>query len=143
MRRILSPPRLAKAATGWTAAAFATLARVFSARRAKPLRSRPAEGPSRPRRVGGGGQGQLSDPRHKLAFILCYFRVSPTPDLPGLFFGLRQPQAGAWGHRLTPLLQAALGRELHPKRIELADALPSATRRYGRLQICATNARPL
>ena len=113
MQRILSTPRLAKAATGLTAAEFETLAQVFGALWAKPLRRRTAEGISRQRQLGGGRAGRLSDPRHKLAFILFYFRVYPTQDVMGLFSGLSQPQVCAWVHRLTPLLQAALGRELH------------------------------
>lgn len=113
MRRILSTPRLAKAATGLTAAEFEALAQGFSALWEKPLRRRTAEGSSRQRQPGGGRKGQLSDPRCKLAFILFYFRVYPTQDVLGLFFGLSQPQVCAWVHRLTPLLQAALGRELH------------------------------
>ena len=44
-------------------------------------------------------------------------------------------------------LHSVVARSCHPqtarisKRLATADALPSATRRYGRLQICATNAR--
>jgi len=113
MQRILSTPRLAKAATGLTAAEFETLAQVFSALWEKPLRRRTTEGTSRQRQPGGGRKGQLCDSRLKLGFILFYFRVYPTQDVMGLFFGLSQPQVCAWVHRLTPLLQAALGRELH------------------------------
>lgn len=113
MQRILSTPRLAKAATGLTAKEFEALAVIFSALWAKPLRRRTAEGASRQRQPGGGRKGQLSDPRHKLAFILFYFRVYPTQDVMGLFFGVSQPQVCDWVHRLTPLVQAALGRELH------------------------------
>ena len=113
LQRILSTPRLAKAATGLTAPEFETLAQVFGALWEKPRRGRTAEGTLRQRRPGGGRQGQLSDPRRKLVFILFYLRVYPTQDVMGLFFGLSQPQVCAWVHRLTPLLQQALGRELH------------------------------
>jgi len=113
MQRILSTPRLAKAATGLTAAEFETLAQVFGALWEKPLQRRTAAGTSRRRQPGAGRKGQLADPRLKLGFILFYFRVYPTQDVLGLFFGLSQPQACAWVHRLTPLLQAALGRQLH------------------------------
>jgi len=113
MQRILSTPRLAKAATGLTATEFETLAQVFVALWAKPLRRRTVEGISRQRQPGAGRKGQLADPRLKLGFILFYFRVYPTQDVMGLFFGLSQPQVCDWVHRLTPLLQAALGRELH------------------------------
>lgn len=112
LQRILSTPRLVKAATGLTATEFAALAQTFGALWEKPLRRRTAAGTARQRRPGGGCKGQLSDPQLKLCFILFYFRVYPTQDVMGLFFGLSQPQVCAWVHRLTPLLQAALGREL-------------------------------
>lgn len=113
MQRILSTPRLAKAATGLTASEFAALAYDFGALWEKTLRRRTAAGTARQRQPGGGRKGQLSDPRLKLGFILFYFRVYPTQDVLGLFFGLSQPQVCDWIHRLTLLLQSALGRELH------------------------------
>ena len=113
LQRILSTPRLAKAATGLTAAEFEALAQVFGTLWAKPLGRRTAAGVARQRQPGGGPKGQLSDPRRKLVFILFYFRVYPTQDVMGLFFGLSQPQVCAWVHRLTPLVQKALGQELH------------------------------
>ena len=113
LEHLLSTPRLAKAATGLTAAEFEALAVVFAALWEKPLRRRTAAGAVRQRGPGGGCPGKLSDPRHKLAFILFYVRVYPTQDVMGLFFGLSQPQVWAWVHRLTPLLQKALGHELH------------------------------
>ena len=113
LEHVLSTPRLAKAATGLTVAEFETLAQVFAALWVQPLRRRTAAGGARQRRPGGGCKGQLSDPRRKLVFILFYLRVYPTQDVMGLFFGLSQPQVCAWVHRLTPLLQKALGREVH------------------------------
>ena len=113
LTRILSTPRLAKSATGLTAPEFAALVRAFTPLWEKPLGRRTAAGTPRQRRAGGGRQGQLGDARRKLLFILFYFRVYPTQDVMGLFFGLSQPQVCAWVHRLTPLLQKTLGRELH------------------------------
>ena len=113
MERILSTPRLAKAATGLTAKEFEALAEVFGALWVQPLRRRTTAGAVRQRRPGGGCKGQLANPRLKLVFILFYFRVYPTQDVMGLFFSLSQPQVCAWVQRLTPLLQQALGREQH------------------------------
>lgn len=113
LTRLLSTPRLAKAATGLTASEFEHLARIFAALWAKPRARRTAAGAPRPRRPGGGRSGQLAAPQRQLLLILFYFRVYPTQDVLGLFFGLSQPQVCAWVHRLTPLLQKALGRELH------------------------------
>lgn len=86
MERILSTPRLAKAATGLTAKEFEALAAVFGTLWAQPLRRRTTAGAVRQRRPGGGCKGQVSDLRRKLVFILFYCRVYPTQDVMGLFF---------------------------------------------------------
>ena len=44
----------------------------------------------------------------KLLFILVYQKTYPLQTMLGLHFGLSQPQANAWIHRLTPILQEAL-----------------------------------
>ena len=129
MQRILSAPRLAKAASGLTAAEFEAPSEVFGALWEKPLRRRTTAGAVRQRQPGGGCKGQLSGQCQKLIFILFYFRVYPTQDVLGLFFSLSQPQVCDWVHRLTPLLQSALGRELHlPTRppARLHQVLPAA-----------------
>ena len=53
----------------------------------------------------------------KLFFVLFYFKCYPTFDLAGLLFDFNRSQANRWLHRLQPILEAALGRELVlPKR---------------------------
>jgi hypothetical protein len=47
----------------------------------------------------------------KLVFILFYFKYYPTQEVLGFLFGIGQSQANEWIHRLTPLLNAALGYE--------------------------------
>ena len=42
-------------------------------------------------------------------FILVYCRLSPIQAVQGLLFGMSQPQANEWVHRLTPFLNTALG----------------------------------
>ena len=44
-------------------------------------------------------------------FILVYFRLYPIQAVQGLLFGMSQPQANEWVHRLTPFLNAALGHQ--------------------------------
>ena len=49
--------------------------------------------------------------------MLFYFKCYPTFDLAGLLFDFNRSQANRWLHRLQPILEAALGRELVlPKR---------------------------
>ena len=47
----------------------------------------------------------------KLLFILVYFRLYPTQEVQGYLFGMGQAQANEWVHRLTALLNRALGYE--------------------------------
>jgi len=47
----------------------------------------------------------------KLVFILVYFRYYPVQVLQGFLFGMSQSQANDWVHRLTPILNVALGYE--------------------------------
>ena len=44
----------------------------------------------------------------KLFFILVYQKTNPLQTMHGLQFGLSQPQANDWMHRLLPVLQHAL-----------------------------------
>jgi hypothetical protein len=53
----------------------------------------------------------------RFLFILFYFKIYPIQDVQAFFFGLSQAQAWDWIHRLTPLLNQALGAEQHlPER---------------------------
>jgi hypothetical protein len=52
---------------------------------------------------------------------LFYFRQYPTQEVLGFLFGIGQPQANEWVHRLTPLLNAALGSEQHLPARQAAD----------------------
>lgn len=70
-------------------------------------------GTARQRRRGGGRTSQIPDIEDKLVFILVYFRFYPVQVLQGFLFGLSQPQANDWIHRLTPILNEALGYEEH------------------------------
>lgn len=65
----------------------------------------------RQRQRGGGRSSQIPESADKLVFILVYFRFYPVQVLQGFLFGLSQPQASDWIHRLTAILNAALGHE--------------------------------
>lgn len=66
----------------------------------------------RQRRPGGGQKGALVTIEDKLVFILFYFRMYPVQMAQGFFSGMGQPQANEWIHRLTPILNQALGYEM-------------------------------
>jgi hypothetical protein len=55
--------------------------------------------------------------RHKRLFILLYFKAYPLQEVLGLLFGRSQPQAHAWIHRWSGVLQKVLGQAGHlPER---------------------------
>lgn len=79
--------------------------------------------PARKRRFGGGRKPYLKDIQDKLLFILMYFRLYPTQEVQGFLFGMGQPQAHEWIHKLTQVLNQALGYkkqlpEREPSRLE-------------------------
>lgn len=66
---------------------------------------------ARQRRYGGGRKSQLNDNQDKLLFILVYFRLYPTQEVQGFLFGIGQPQTHEWVHKLSGVLNQALGYE--------------------------------
>lgn len=65
----------------------------------------------RKRAIGAGRKAHLRDLEDKLLFILVYFRLYPTQEVQGFLFGMSQAQANQWIHRLTGVLNQALGYE--------------------------------
>ena len=66
------------------------------------------EGKTRQRQIGGGATGALPKSEDQLFFLLVYQKPTPLHTMPGLYFGLSQPQANDWIHRLLPVLPQAL-----------------------------------
>ena len=105
-------PELFKSFTGLTLKAFQTLLPAFRRAYGAGLDQRDQERETpRQRQRGGGRKGAQETLEDKLVFILFYFRMYPVQVLQGYLFGLGQPQASEWIHRLTPVLNAALGYE--------------------------------
>lgn len=102
-------PRAFLAATGLKLDEFEQLLPAFQMAYEKqyppPLTQ---EGKIRQRQIGGGATGALPKIEDKLFFILVYQKTNPLQTMHGLHFGLSQPQANAWIHRLLPVLQQAL-----------------------------------
>jgi hypothetical protein len=105
-------PAVFQSFTGLTLTAFDQLLPAFAAAYEADLEQRDQQRPqARQRQRGGGRHSALSSPEDKLVFILFYFKFYPVQMVQGYFFGLGQPQANEWIHRLTPLLRQALGEE--------------------------------
>lgn len=98
--------------TGLNLAAFYELLPSFEQAYETDLDQRDKErARKRQRERGGGRNGALSGSENKLLFILFYFKVYPVQEVQGYVFGMGQTQAGEWIHRLTPILNQALGYE--------------------------------
>jgi len=105
-------PALFKSVTGLTIAAFGELLPAFQRAYEDDLDQRDTQREHpRQRGRGGGRKGALLSLEDKLMFILFYFRVYPVQVLQGYLFNMGQPQANEWIHRLTPVLNQALGYE--------------------------------
>jgi Helix-turn-helix of DDE superfamily endonuclease/DDE superfamily endonuclease len=111
---IRTRPRILRQLTGLTPASFGTLLadfeRAYELDRQQRDRQRPTP---RQRRPGGGAKGVLSTRADKLLFLLFYFRQYPAQEVLAFLFGFSQGQACQWIHRLTPIVNRALGHELH------------------------------
>jgi hypothetical protein len=110
--QLKTKPGLFKSFTGLTLGAFAEILPAFRQAYEEDLDRRDQQrGQPRQRQRGGGSKGALPRLEDKLVFILCYFRLYPVQVLQGYLFGMGQPQANEWIHRLTPILNQALGYE--------------------------------
>ena len=114
MEAIFRKPKLMRALTSLDASEFARLLTVFE-RESQTRRGRFNRfGEARRRAPGAtGNPGVLATPKARLFFVLFYFKCYPLQEVMGVLFGLSQPQVCLWIKRLTPLVNAALGHELH------------------------------
>jgi Helix-turn-helix of DDE superfamily endonuclease len=83
---------------------------------------------ARKRRYGGGRKPHLLTIEDKLLFILFYFKVYPLQEVIAAFFGMSQGRANEWIHKLSPILESALGAtqclpERDPQNLEQVLAL--------------------
>ena len=124
--------RLLQSLTGFSATEFEALLPSFAAAW-ESFEEDTFEQESRQRGRGGGRKATLKGLADKLLFILFYFRQYPTQEVQGYLFGIGQPQANEWIHRLTGVLNQALGDELQlPERrpaklVEVLAACPELT----------------
>jgi hypothetical protein len=70
--------------------------------------SKTKTGQNRERKLGGGRKGALASIEQKLLFALVYQKSYLVQSIMGELFGISQPQANAWIHRLLPVLKQAL-----------------------------------
>jgi hypothetical protein len=111
-RELKKKPAIFRSMTGLSLKGFGALLPAFYHAYEDDLDRRDAQrGHKRQRERGGGRQGKLKTLEDKMIFILFYLRHYPVQELQGWIFGMGQAQAWDWIHRLTPILNQALGYE--------------------------------
>jgi hypothetical protein len=120
--RIKNKPRVFQSLTGLNLQAFQDLLPAFAQAYEQAWDKEDAQRETpRQRQRGGGRTGALGTLEDKLVFILVYFKVYPIQEVMGFLFGLGQPQANVWIHRLSKVLNAALGYEKQLPARQAAD----------------------
>lgn len=120
--KIKDKPRIFRSFTGLTLPAFCHLLTAFAQAEEQAWQQQEAQRRQpRQRQRGGGRKPTLVALEDKLVFILFYFKFYPTQEVLGFLFDLGQPQANEWIHRLTPLLNAALGYDQQLPARQAAD----------------------
>ena len=113
MDKVLRNRRLWRALTSLDRAEFVRLEAGLEMLLAAERLERRHDGQPRQRAYGAGGEtGKLPASAAKLVFLLFYFKCYPLQEVMGLLFGMSQPQACEWIKKLTPPVNAVLGREL-------------------------------
>lgn len=109
---IKNKPAVFRSFTGMNLAAFQKLLPAFERAYEADLDRRDrTRSVKRQRQRGGGRHSVLKGMEDKLLFILFYFKIYPLQEVQGYLFGMGQSQAWEWIHRLTPILNRALGYE--------------------------------
>ena len=112
MEKVFGKARLLRALTSLERAEFTRLEEAMERLLATERAERRHDGRPRQRAFGAGGPGKLPTTRARLRFILFYFRCYPLQEVLAWLFGMSQPQACEWIKKLTPQVNAVLGREL-------------------------------
>ena len=109
---VFGKARLLRALTSLDQAEFARLEEAMDKLLAEQRAGCRHDGLPRQRAFGAGGPGKLPTTRARLWFLLFYFKCYPLQEVLAFLFNMSQPQACEWIKKLTPQVNAVLGREL-------------------------------
>lgn len=116
--KVADKPMVLQQLTGLSSEAFHDVLPAFLQATAHLEQQADTQRAQRRKRQRGGGRKSILQPgADRLLFILFYFRLYPLQRVQAFFFGMSQTQVCDWVHRLTPILNLALGSEHHlPER---------------------------
>jgi hypothetical protein len=126
--RLAQHPQAFRAFTGLDHSEFATLLPAFARAWEDYIHHTHIAKKKRKRRYGAGRKSRLRSLEEKLLFILVYFKIYPLQEVMAQMFAMSQSRANEWIHKLTGILQCALGSsqylpERHPQNLEQVLAL--------------------
>ena len=126
--RLKQHPRVLRAFTSLDPEEFNTLLIPFAQAWKAYVTEQYRQKTARKRRSGGGRKPRLVTIEDKLLFILFYFKVYPLQEVIAFCFGMSQGRANEWIHKLSPILESALGEahclpERDPQSLEQVLAL--------------------
>jgi Helix-turn-helix of DDE superfamily endonuclease len=126
--RLKNTPRVLRALTSLNPEEFDTLLIPFEQAWQADVSTHYRHKASRKRRYGGGRKPRLGTIEDKLLFMLFYFKGYPLQEVIAQVFGMSQGRANEWIHKLSPLLESALGEapclpERNPQNLEQVLAL--------------------
>lgn len=126
--RLTQHPQAFRALTGLDQAEFVTLLPSFAHAWEDYIHDTHITKKKRKRRYGAGRKARLHSIEDKLLFILVYFKIYPLQEVMAQMFDMSQSRANEWIHKLTEVLQSALGTsqylpERHPQNLEQVLAL--------------------
>ena len=126
--RLKTNPRVLRALTSLEPKEFDTLLIPFEQAWDAYVSAHYRQKASRKRRYGGGRKPRLVAIEDKLLFMLFYFKVYPLQEVIAQVFGMSQGRANEWIHKLSPILEQALGKtdclpERNPQNLEQVLAL--------------------
>jgi hypothetical protein len=123
---LAAEPKQFHALTGYTVAEFDALLPAFTERFEAQMQSATLAGKPRQRPYVSYHNSPLPGMADKLLFILMYLRKATTQDIFGVVFGMAQPVANQWIHRVHDCLNQALAQlgaspARHANDLDLAD----------------------
>lgn len=114
---IKNRPRFFRPFTGFDKIEFEIMLKPFNDAWNIYVQKTHIDGKNRTRSYGGGRKPILCKIEDKLLFILFYYKNYPIQEVIAFLFGMSQGQAYQWIHKLSEVLQMALGKEkLLPER---------------------------
>jgi hypothetical protein len=116
-------PRAFRTFTSLDHAEFDTLLPSFEVAWNRYIYNNHIKKKTRKRRLGGGRKARLASIEDKLLFILIYFKIYPLQEVMASMFGMSQGRVNEWIHKLSAVLQSALGHaqclpERDPQNLE-------------------------